>query len=143
MEKSRRLRSGEEVFELKTSGEEGIHQIKALLGFGDLVTNVNIPNLGQIEGLRKGAVVETNALLCRDSIKPVIAGRLPDDVNSLVERHVTNQETTLKAALLKDRELAFRAFANDPLMAISIRDARELFVRMLKNTDKYLPGWDI
>lgn len=143
MEKARKLLSGEEAVELAPSGEEGILQIMALLGLGDLVTNVNIPNQGQIEGIRKGAIVETNALLSKDSIRPVMAGRLPDDVNNLVARHATNQETTLKAALVKDKELAFRAFANDPLICISINDARDLFARMLKNTSAYLPGWNI
>ena len=36
--------AGEEKFELEETGEEGVQQIRALLGLGDLVTNVNIPN---------------------------------------------------------------------------------------------------
>ena len=44
LERSERLYSGEEKFELKETGEEGVQQIRALLGLGDLVTNVNIPN---------------------------------------------------------------------------------------------------
>jgi alpha-galactosidase/6-phospho-beta-glucosidase family protein len=145
--KSRRRRSemlanGQETMELKPTGEEGILQMKALAGLGDIITNVNLPNTGQISNLPIGAVVETNAVFSHNSVRPVQAGRLPCDVQSLVYRHVVNQETTLKGALSKDKELVFRAFANDPLVAISIQDAWKLFNEMLSSTKKYLPGWD-
>lgn len=142
-ERGNRLSSAEEIFELKRTGEEGVHQIKAITGLGDFITNVNLPNYGQINNLPLGAVVETNAVFSRNSVRPVQAGSLPDDVQSLVYRHVVNQETTLKAALKKDKELAFRAFANDPLMTANINDAWQLFNDMLHATKAYLPGWNI
>ena len=94
LEKSKRLLSGEEVFELAPTGEDGILQMKAIAGLGDFVTNVNLPNYGQISNLPIGAVVETNAIFSHNSVIPVQAGSLPDDVQSLVYRHVVNQETT-------------------------------------------------
>lgn len=142
-ERCKRLLSGEESFELKRTGEDGILQIKAIVGLGDYITNVNLPNYGQISNLPLGAVVETNAVFSHNSVKPVQAGRLPDEVQSLVYRHVVNQETILKAALRKDKELAFRAFANEPLMTANITDAWQLFNEMLAATKEYLPGWDI
>jgi len=141
--KSEMLVSGQEVMELKPTGEEGILQMKALVGLGDITTNVNLPNTGQISNLPVGAVVETNAVFSHNSVRPVQSGKLPCDVQSLVYRHVVNQETTLKGALSKDKELVFRAFANDPLVAISIQDAWKLFNEMLSCTKKYLPGWKI
>lgn len=143
LEESKRLASGEKEVELESSGEEGVLQIKALLGLTQTVTNVNIPNYGQLKGLPPGAIVETNAVFSAGSIRPVMAGQLPDDVQNLVLRHVLNQETILKAALTKDKHLAFNAFINDPLVAINRDDAEELFNIMLKNTKEYLPGWDI
>jgi len=109
--------------------------MKALLGLQDMVTNVNLPNYGQNTGIPLNCVVESNVLISRDSVIPLEAGKLPDDVNSLVMRQVINQETIVKAGLNKDRELAFRAFANDALMTASIRDARKLFNEMLENTN--------
>jgi len=139
--KSEMLASGQETMELKPTGEDSVLQMKALVGLGDIITNVNLPNTGQISNLPIGAVVETNALFSHNSVRPVQAGNLPADVQSLVYRHVVNQETTLKGALSKDKELVFRAFANDPLVAISIQDAWKLFNEMLLCTKKYLPGW--
>ncbi len=46
--------------------------------------NVNIPNLGQMADVPIGAVFVTNALFRRDSVTPVIAGKLPNAVHSLV-----------------------------------------------------------
>ena len=138
LEKSRRLLSGEERFELNHTGEEGVRQIKALLGVDDLVTNVNIPNVGQMKDVPLGAVVETNAFFSRDSVRPVASGRLPDPVLGLVLRQVMNQETVAEAALKKDYEAAFAAFVNDPLVTVSLRDARRLYREMLENTKAYL-----
>jgi galacturan 1,4-alpha-galacturonidase len=142
LDRSERLRSGEEAFELNKTGEEGVLQIKALLGLGDLVTNVNVPNRGQIPNLPIGAVVETNALFGRDSVSPVMAGDVTSEVNGLITKHVMNQETVLKAALNKDKKLAFTAFMNDPLCStLSLKEGASLYDEMLKNTKEYLPGW--
>lgn len=135
-----RLLSGEEALELKGSGEEGHLLIKALLGLGDMVSNVNVPNRGQVENLPLGAVVETNALFRRDEISPVLAGAIPAGIDALVMRHALGQEATVKAALACDRELAFDAFMNDPQMGgVSLSDGRALFDDMIRNTLTYLP----
>ena len=138
-----RLVARKEKMELNKSGEEGISQIKAIFGLGNFITNVNLPNRGQLSGLPVDSVVETNAVFSRNSVVPIMAGELPLEVNSLVHRNIVNQETILKAAIVKDVDMAFRAFANDPLVTIEIDDARELFKRMLDNTKKYLPGWQL
>lgn len=141
--KRKRMINGEEEIKLEASGEEGVRQIKALLGLGDVITNVNLPNRGQMSDMPSNAVVETNALFTRDRVQPVLAGAFPPDVQQLAIRHVWNQETILKAALTKDRELAFRAFVNDPLVTLDLRSARELFDQMLLNIESYLPGWKL
>ena len=139
-----RLIAGQEKLEIKPSGEEGVLQIKALLGLGDLVTNINLPNEGQMKGFPEKAVVETNAYLTRNGIRPVIAGELPPPVRSLVLRHVMNQEATLKAAMNCDYSLALQAFMNDPLVTVDPVKGEELFRRMLANTKKYLPKqWEL
>lgn len=72
--RSERLYKGEEEMVINTTGEEGVQQMRSLLGLRDLVTNVNIPNYGQIPNLPLGAVVETNAHFCADSVRPVLQG---------------------------------------------------------------------
>lgn len=141
MQRSDDLISGKEELNLKGSGEEGHLLIKALLGLGDLVSNVNVPNRGQIPNLPIGAVVETNALFGLNRIEPVYAGPVPANILPLVSRHVGNQENTLRAAMTCDRKLALTTFLNDPLMgAVSTEDGEKLFNDMLENQKKYLPA---
>ena len=138
--RSDRLRSGEEAIELKPSGEEGHLMMKALLGLGDMLTNVNLPNRGQIANLPLGAVVESNALFTREGVTPVMTGDMPGGVLGLVMPHTVNQMNVLKAVMEGDKELAFHAFLNEPLMqGVSPWDARDLYEEMLKNTSDYLP----
>ena len=143
--RSARLVNGEEEIELTPSGEEGILLIKALCGLDRVVSNVNIPNVNrQIPNLPETAVVETNAVFGRDSIKPLIAGEIPDNVRALVMPHVENHEYVLKAALECDRELVYRAFLNDPLVKgrAGEADVKKLADDMIANTLEYLPeGW--
>ena len=138
--RSARLISGEEAVELKGSGEEGHLLLKALLGLGDLVSNVNIPNQGQIPNLPLGAVVETNALFGLNRISPVMPGPLPDNLLPLIARHVYNQENTVTAALNCDRGLGLTTFMNDPQLGhVSREDGEKLFDDMLEAQRKYLP----
>ncbi len=138
--RSDRLIRGEEEPALKTSGEEGHLLLKALLGLGDMVSNVNVPNRGQIPDLPLGAVVETNALFGRNRIEPLFAGPMPASIRPLITRHVLNQENTLTAALNCDRKLGFTTFMNDPqLAAVSPAEGEKLFNDMLENQKEYLP----
>lgn len=133
------LISGKEQVNLKGSGEEGHLLLKAILGLGDLISNVNVPNRGQIPNLPLGAVVETNALFGRDRIQPVYAGPMPAAILPLVARHVYNQENTLRTALTCDRTLGLTTFLNDPQMAITPEDGQRLFDQMLEAQREYLP----
>lgn len=54
IDKAKRLIEGEEEFEISPTGEEGVEQMKALLGLENMITNVNIPNQGQIDGIARG-----------------------------------------------------------------------------------------
>ena len=131
-----------EPFKLFNSGEETLRQIKALCGLGDFVTNVNIPNVGQVENNPLEAVVETNAFFSGDSVRPVHAGKVPDALNALIMRIIEEQETVVDAALEGDYEKAFVAFLNNPNVCLPVDKARELFDKMLYNTRKYLPYYD-
>jgi alpha-galactosidase len=136
-EQARAYRDGRETMVPVESGEEGIAIMKALLGLGDLVTNVNMPNRGQMPDLPAGAVVETNALIARDNIQPLVSEGLPLDIRALVVPHVLAQEGIIEAAFAEDREKAFRVFSQDSaVQALSLSDARALFDLMCGATLK-------
>ncbi len=126
---------------LEPSGEEGVEQMHALLGLKPLVTNVNMPNRGQVPGLPDGAVVESYAYIERDSVRPITGSPLPVPLGSHVRHIVTVQETTLEAARSQDADLAFQALLLDPLVRIPTDRARRMFDEMLQHVKDYLPDW--
>ena len=127
---AREYLAGQRPFVLGDSGEEAIRQIKALLGLGDFVTNVNCKNIGQSPDLPEEVVVETNARFSRDRIEPLTAGRLPPGVHAMIARHVANQEMIVEAALSGDLNMAFQAVFNDPTTALPVDRAWELFTAL-------------
>ncbi|MBQ3088513.1 MAG: alpha-glucosidase/alpha-galactosidase [Clostridia bacterium] len=138
---SARRVSGEEQLELAPTGEDGVNQIRALLGLHEMVTNVNIPNRGQIPNLPLGAVVETNAVFRDNSLEPVFAGPIPTQIHSLINNIVGEQEMLAKAVRERDLEQAFQTFTVDNLVTISHTDARKLFDEMINNTKHYLADY--
>ncbi len=139
-QKTRDLIDGAAPFVLERSGEEGINMLRALLGLGDLVTNVNVENIGQISNAPLHAVVETNAHFSRASIRPLSAGALPAGIAPLINRHIANQELIIEAALTGNMDLAFQAFFTDPTNPLPIDAAWQLFNRMLQANREFLPS---
>ena len=143
LEKSAALISGEQQVEIKVTGEEGVQQLRALFGLRDLVTNVNIPNCGQIPNLPLGAVVETNAVFRANHLQPVFAGKIPDNIYPLITRICSEQELIAQGIRERNVEKIFGAFANDALVTCSTEDAKNLFGEMCDNTKKYLTMYDL
>lgn len=142
LDKSAQLVTGQEEVTLKPSGEEGIKLIKALCGLDRTISNVNIPNRArQIPNLPEDAIVETNAVFSRDSIQPVYAGNLKDDIKDLIRPHVENHEMIYNAAINCDFDLALKAFMNDPLVKgkIDLEQGKKLLRKMIDGTSEYLP----
>ena len=138
LRKSAALLSGEREVTLRPTGEDGVSQIRALLGLGDLVTNVNLPNRGQIPNLPYDAVVETNAVFSDGAVTPCLAGPVPHGIHGLVGRIVDEQELVIEACFDRDLKKAFLAFANDPLVTVDTATAKALFDEMVEGTKAYL-----
>lgn len=141
--RSERLRSGEEAVRIENTGEEGVNQMRALLGLCDLCTNVNLPNRGQIPNLPLGAVVETNAIFRSGTVTPVFAGPIPESIYPLVSRICAEQESVSEAIAERDLDKIFACFISDPLVTCSMADAKALFDEMVDNTKEYLKSYNI
>ena len=137
---SRRIADGETAPVVKHSDEEVVELMKALLGIiPPKVSNANVPNVGQMQGLPLGSVTETNCVFSRNSLKLITAKPLPEEVNILVMRNAVNIENTYRGIKERDLTRIYEAFANQPLCdGLSLPDSRELFGRMVKATEKYL-----
>jgi len=143
LEKSEKYRNGELPIEINSTGEDGVRQIRAILGLVELVTNVNMPNVGQIPNLPIGAIVETNAVFRSDSVTPVMAGEVPQPIYPLIARVCGGQEMLDKAIAERNLDGIFNVFINDPLVTCGLDEAKELFKEMCTNTKKYLTSYNL
>jgi len=141
MNLSKEYVNNEKEFVVEETGEEGVSQIKAILGLADLVTNVNLPNRGQIENLPLGSIVETNAYFSSNSVKSIVSGDLPIAVNSMIIKHLLNHDLVIKSVFERNLDFAFQAFLNDPLINLEFADSKKLFEEMVNNTRKYLVNY--
>lgn len=136
--RSQRLLTGAEEIPLVETGEEGVMLIKALCGLSRSISNVNLPNRGlQIPNLPETAVVETNAVFSRDSVRPIQAGKVPQKVKELLMPHIENHDRIYNAARRHDVELVVEAFLHDPLVMgkkCSEEDIRLLVKDMIAGT---------
>ncbi len=138
LQKSADLLSGKLEPKIEPTHEDGVNQIRSLLGLTEMITNVNIPNNGQIPNLPLGAVVETNAIFRNDEVKPVFAGEIPKQLYTMIAHIVGEQEALDEAIRDRDLEKAFNVFVTDQQAHLSLKDARKLFDKMIANTKEYL-----
>ena len=137
--RSARLYSGEEEYELHETGEEGALQIRAVLGLHNMVTNVNLPNQGQIPNLPIGTIVETNAAFRNGGVQPVFAGPVPDSIYPLVSRAARENEMILDAAFSGNLEFAYSKFRQlNMLKKLTEEQKRAMFDEMIEGTKAYL-----
>ena len=116
--------------------------MKALLGFETRVSNVNMPNRGQMKDMPFGTIVETNAVFSNDNVSPVTGASLPTAVKNLVLRGLYNIEDCYEGIKERDFGKIFTSFINQPLCAnLSKERAYELFSEMVVNTRMYLDGY--
>ncbi|MFK7943567.1 MAG: alpha-galactosidase [Paracoccaceae bacterium] len=134
------MRSGKAPVEAKRSDEALTDQIAAVMGGGSFVSNVNLPNRGQLEGLPQGAIVETNAVFDNQGVRPLPAGRLPEALEAIVVDHASRQTALVAAVLAEDRAALFPLFRSDPLVRhLGGEDARRMYDEMVMATAKLIP----
>ncbi|MGH1415385.1 MAG: alpha-galactosidase [Pelagimonas sp.] len=134
------MQQGQTDLVAKKSDESLIDQIAALMHGTPFISNVNLPNTGQVDGLPLGAIVETNAAFSGLGVKPVFAGRLPNSLLSVVSDHANRQTNLLSATLQEDRSALFDLFQSDPLVApLPTKEAQNMFDQMLFATASWLP----
>ncbi len=142
VEESELMAGGKKPVNVVRSDEEAVTLIRAILGLGGVVSNANIPNLGQMPDLPRGTVVETNCVFDDDSVKPVVANRLPPAVTALVARNAANIETCYHGIKTRNLDEIFSSFINQPLCSrLTIDDAKALFNEMVSATSPYLKDY--
>lgn len=145
IEESILMAEGKKLFPVQKSAEEAVDLMKAIMGFGKRVSNVNMPNIGQMSQLPKGAIVETNCVFVDGGVKPIVSNPLPQGALELVKRNHENIEACYDGIKKRDLSKIFSAFRAQPLAEnLTAEEARSLFEEMCCNTREYLdPYFDL
>lgn len=138
IEESKKLASGEIKPEVKKSDEEAVELMRSVLGLTTTISNVNLPNRGQISWLPEGSIVETNAVFSNDRVVPVTTKPLPVAVQSLVRRCSDNIDILYEGIKKRDKKIIFESFVNQPLCSsLTLDEARSLFDEMYEKNLRF------
>ena len=133
------LASGKEKIP-RRSRETAVDIMKALVTNTPFIDVVNLPNIGQIDNLPRGAVVETLGLVDGEGFAPIGIGLMPEQLRSLTEGHCVVQKMSMDAALTGNRKLALEALMLDPLCAkLAPSEIKKMGLELMSATKKYLP----
>jgi len=100
---------------------------------------MNLPNVGQVFNLSRNAVVETYGTIDATGAHATTYGNVPAGVQNVLQKHISNQELTVQAALTGDRNLALQVLLNDPLSSrLTIVQANQMLDEMLEANKQYL-----
>jgi alpha-galactosidase len=101
---------------------------------------VNLPNRGQCPDLPADVVVESMCLVDADGMRGRDAAHAPPAITEWVRRQIAVQELTVEAAVRGDRQMAFQAFALDPLAGRGdLRATEAMADELLAATARWLP----
>ncbi|MDE7087317.1 MAG: alpha-glucosidase/alpha-galactosidase, partial [Clostridia bacterium] len=110
VEETIEMAEGRKPFEVKKSDEIAVDLMKAVMGFSTIVSNVNMPNRGQMTQLPIGSVVETNCVFSNGQVKPITANPLPDTVANLVLRNCLNIDALYEGIKARDLNKIYQVF---------------------------------
>lgn len=139
------MAEGRKPFPLVKSAEIAVDLMKAVMGFKDIVSNVNMPNVGQMPQMPKGSIVETNCIFTSGQVKPIVSNPLPTEVKNLVYINCVNIDSVYEGIKERDLNKLYLAFMNQPLnSSLSFAEGKALFKEMCYNTKDYLtPYFDL
>ncbi|MBB6214377.1 6-phospho-beta-glucosidase [Anaerosolibacter carboniphilus] len=118
--------------------DAAVSLISAIYNDKGEIHTVNIRNNGAISGLADDVVVEVNAVVNREGLKPIAVGKLPIKIHGLVHAVKAYELLTVQAGISGDYEDALMALISHPLVP-SIKAAKGILHDILYENKGYLP----
>ena len=104
------------------------------------IQTVDVVHHGALAGLPKDAVIETNAIIGRKKIQPLVTGKAPDKISGLIQLVKSYEQQTIEAAVSGDYHIALQALITNPLIN-SINAAEQVLDELLLAHKEYLPNF--
>ena len=136
----RRIIDDDEPIPIRRSTEYCSQMIHSMEAGAQRRVNVNVRNDGLITNLPRSCCVEVPCLVDRNGVHPCFVGDLPPQCAALNRTNINVQELGVRAAVERDRELAFQAILLDPLTSamLSIDETRSMVDEMFEAEARYL-----
>jgi len=99
---------------------------------------VNFPNNGSIPNLPRDAIVESQCIVDKRGITPVVVGDLPKPFLGLTLHILNWQELTVDAALSGDKDLLYQALLASPYVH-DMKAAKKTMDELLVAHAEYMP----
>ncbi len=133
------MASGKKEVSVSKSQEEVVDLIEAILGFKTIISNVNLPNKGQMSDFPRNSIVETNCVFSLDSVVPILASKLPNGARNLTLKNLNALDLCFEGCKKRDLDIIFASFMDQNLCSsLTLKEGKELFKTMLINTKEYL-----
>lgn len=128
------------IDELRGADSEGAEELIEAMAGGEphFHLAVNIPNVGQIGNLPRGAIVETPAIVDGQGVHGVAVGDLPEGIAELCRREITVARLAVDAAVAGDRQLALQCLLLDPVIT-DLDVAKQILDDYLETYREQLP----
>ncbi len=117
--------------------EAAVALINSMENNDHAIHTICIPNRGAIKGLPDDAVVELQARVSGDDIRPLFIGDMPEAIQGLVKHVKAYESLTVKAAAEHSKDKAFLALISHPFIR-SANDAEQLLEDIIKAHPKYI-----
>jgi len=138
------MASGEKPISLERSDEYGSRIISAAEGGETVVIHGNVENTGLIDNLPDGSCVEVPVFVDRNGLQPMKVGKIPMANAAINQTQINVQRLAVEAALTRDPERVFQAFAMDPLTAacLTLDEIRAMASEIMEAQRFCLPEWE-
>lgn len=104
------------------------------------IQTVDVVHHGALAGLSHDAVIETNAIIGRRKIQPLVTGKAPEKISGLIQLVKSYEQQTIEAAVSGDYHIALQALITNPLIN-SINAAEQVLDELLLAHKEYLPNF--
>ena len=99
---------------------------------------VNVRNNGTISNLPDHVVIETNAIIGKKDLTPLVIGKAPLKISGLIQAVKAYEQLTIQAAITGDYHTALQALSANPLIH-SANAAKKVLDELLEAHKDYLP----
>lgn len=120
--------------------QAAIHLIDSIYNDRQDVQVVDVANHGLIPQLPEDAVIETSCVIGKNGAKPLQDIQVPKAVLGLICQVKSYEMFTIEAGTSGDKNKAFLAFLNHPLVHDAL-DAKKALLEMLEANREYLPAF--